>query len=414
MRFAALRAPWYKGYLAGGSLGMGADHVEHAITYWVLWQAFHSPLLAGFAVISHWLPHLLFGVTFGSLADRYDCRRLVQVAQALFILASVGWAVVIVTGTLEPWNAVILLLLHGFASALWTPAEQMLIYDIVGADDLPSGVRLMATGLNLGMLVGPLIGAVLLFTVGPVVGLFINALLYLPFIVYLWFVPYSGHSRRTDAPRPRLGLREVARVLREIPRYPRILTVFVLQGAIGLFIGTALLPLLPEFGELLGATDSGLGYGALITATSFGAVSAGLAVEAIGGVRGGIPLMIGAVITLGASLIVFALSTTLVLSVIMLVITGAATLIAMTTSQTVVQIEAPVDQRGRFLGAYSMTSMGLRLGSGIIIGVVASVVGPAAAIGIDAAALLVVALIVLVMLLARARTTEFGSVTARE
>ena len=118
MRFSALRAPWYKGYLAGGSLGMGADHVEHAITYWVIWQAFHSPLLAGFAVISHWLPHLLFGVIFGGLADRYDCRRIVQVAQGLFMLASLGWAIVIITGTLQPWNAVLLLSLHGLASAL--------------------------------------------------------------------------------------------------------------------------------------------------------------------------------------------------------------------------------------------------------------------------------------------------------
>ena len=56
MRFAALRAPWYKGYLAGGSLMMGADHVEHAITYFVMWQLFESPVLAGFAVISHWVP----------------------------------------------------------------------------------------------------------------------------------------------------------------------------------------------------------------------------------------------------------------------------------------------------------------------------------------------------------------------
>ena len=64
MRFAALRARWYKGYLSGGSLMMAGDNAEHAITYWVMWQTFHSPLLAGFAVISHWLPHLFFSVFF--------------------------------------------------------------------------------------------------------------------------------------------------------------------------------------------------------------------------------------------------------------------------------------------------------------------------------------------------------------
>ena len=44
---------------------MMADNIEHVITYWVLWQKFHSPALAGFEVISHWVPFLLFSVYFG-------------------------------------------------------------------------------------------------------------------------------------------------------------------------------------------------------------------------------------------------------------------------------------------------------------------------------------------------------------
>jgi MFS family permease len=66
---------------------MLADNVEHVITYWVLWQQFHSPALAGFQVISHWVPFLLFSVYFGGLADRFDCRRVIQAAQALFDMA---------------------------------------------------------------------------------------------------------------------------------------------------------------------------------------------------------------------------------------------------------------------------------------------------------------------------------------
>ena len=63
---------------SAAALAMMADNIEHVITYWVLWQKFHSPALAGFEVISHWVPFLLFSVYFGSLADRYDCRRLIQ------------------------------------------------------------------------------------------------------------------------------------------------------------------------------------------------------------------------------------------------------------------------------------------------------------------------------------------------
>ena len=403
MRFAALRAPWYKGYLSGGTLGMAGDHVEHAITYWVMWQLFESPLLAGFAVISHWAPHLFFGVFFGSLADRFDCRRLVQIAQGLFIVASIGWAVLILTDTLQPWNCVILLLIHGFAAALWGPAEQMMLYDIAGPQDLPSAIRLMATGLNLGMFIGPLVGAALLFSVGPVAAMFINVVLYLPFIIYLFFVPFDGHERRGSAPKVRLTIRATFGVLAEIPRYPSIMVIFVLQGAVGLLIGTTVLPLLPEFGELLGAGGSGLGYGMLITAMSVGAVVAGLALESIGRIKAGTRLAIGSTALFAASLVVFAISRDLVLSVAMLVLAGMGNLVSASTSQTVVQLNAPDDRRGRFLGAFSMIGTGLRVGSGVVIGFVGSLVGPASALGIDAGLLLIVTAVLFFVVLSRRR-----------
>jgi MFS family permease len=404
MRFSALRAPWSKGYLTNASLAMGADHVEHALSYFVMWQLFHSPLLAGFAVISHWLPHLLFGVVSGGLADRYDCRKVVQFAQGLFILASLGWGVFIALGALQPWICVVLLLVHGLASAIWSPAEQLMVYDIVGGDDLPSGVRLHATGMNLGMLVGPVIGAALLFTLGPAIGMFVNIAIYLPFVIYLLLVPYTGHTRAGVATRPRLTLAQTFGVLKEVPRYPAILLMLILQGAVGLLIGTTLLPLLPEFGELLGQDDSGLGYGALLAAMSFGAVVAGLGLESIGRVKATARLAVISTIAFAASVLVFAISHDFVLSIVMLVIAGMGSLTSASTSMTVVQLTAPEDRRGRFIGAYNMTSLGLRTGSGVIVGVVGTFVGATTAIAVDAGILLVTAIALLCVVLAwRAR-----------
>src|SRR5215467_1275056 len=98
-KFAALRNADCRPYLFGAALAMMADNIEHVITYWVLWQRFHSPALTGFQVISHWVPFLLLSVYFGSLADRYDCRRVIQCAQVLFMAVSVAWGVLFVTGS---------------------------------------------------------------------------------------------------------------------------------------------------------------------------------------------------------------------------------------------------------------------------------------------------------------------------
>src|SRR5262245_1800705 len=81
-RFAALHSRDYRHYFSWSLVSMTADNIEHVISYWVIFQAFHSPALAGFVVISHWVPFLLFSVYAGALADRYDCRRLIQISQA--------------------------------------------------------------------------------------------------------------------------------------------------------------------------------------------------------------------------------------------------------------------------------------------------------------------------------------------
>ena len=48
-----------------------------------------------------------------------DCRRLIQAAQALFMLVSALWGVLFLTGSLRVWEACLLLVLHGTAGALW-------------------------------------------------------------------------------------------------------------------------------------------------------------------------------------------------------------------------------------------------------------------------------------------------------
>src|SRR6201992_3594586 len=183
-KFAALRNRDCRPYLMGAALAMMADNIEHVITYWVLWQKFHSPALAGFEVISHWVPFLLFSVYFGGLADRYDCRRVIQAAQVLFMLVSVSWGVLFVTNTLTIPIACVLLVLHGLAGSLWGPGEQLMLHDFVGNRELPSAGRLNATFRSLGILFGPVVGAALLLGLGPVHGIFANVLFYLPLTLF--------------------------------------------------------------------------------------------------------------------------------------------------------------------------------------------------------------------------------------
>ena len=161
-------------------LAQMGDNIEHVISYWLLYQKFHSPVLAGFAVISHWTPFLFFAVYFGALADRYDCRRVIQIAQAMYGLVSLTWGILFLTDTIEVWHACALLVIHGMAGVLGQPASQLIIHDIVGREYLQSAVRLNSTGRNIAMLFGPAVGGATMLMFGGPAGLFINVLMYLP------------------------------------------------------------------------------------------------------------------------------------------------------------------------------------------------------------------------------------------
>src|ERR1700677_4686016 len=128
--FAAMRYSGYRAQFITYVLAMMADNIEHVISYWMVFQKFHSPALAGFAVVSHWLPFLIFSVAAGALADRFDPRRVIQCGMALFIIASLGWSYFFITDTLQMWHAMVLLAIHGCAGVLWQTPSQLLLYDI--------------------------------------------------------------------------------------------------------------------------------------------------------------------------------------------------------------------------------------------------------------------------------------------
>src|SRR6266702_710621 len=140
--FAAMRHPGFRAQFSTFVLAMMADNIEHVISYWMVFQKFHSPALAGFAIVSHWLPFLLFSVASGALVERFDPRRVIQIGMTLFIIASLSWSYFFVTDTLQMWQAMVILVIHGCAGVLWQTPNQMLLYAIVGPWDLERAVRI--------------------------------------------------------------------------------------------------------------------------------------------------------------------------------------------------------------------------------------------------------------------------------
>ena len=388
-KFAALRNRDCRPYLFGAALAMMADNIEHVITYWVLWQKFHSPALAGFEVISHWVPFLLFSVYFGSLADRYDCRRLIQAAQALFMLVSALWGVLFLTGSLHVWEACVLLVLHGCAGSLWGPGEQLMLHDFVGTDELPSAVRLNATFRSLGVLFGPVVGSALLLGLGPVRGIFVNIAIYLPLTLFLFRTKFTGHLRDHGPRPPRVGLLSSLQVLRDVRSDHTLVSMIVLGGLGSFFVGTSLQTAMPLFAQDLGAGSAGTAYGILLFANGAGGVIGGILLEATGSIKPNTKAAVVSTAVYGVTTLFFALTGSYLIALALLFVGGVANLASMSIGQTIVQLRAAPADRGRVVGLYGVSANGLRAGSGFTVGILGAAIGIHASLGLSSAALCV-------------------------
>jgi len=397
-KFGALHHRDYRRYFLLVLLSATADNIEHVISYWVIFQAFHSPTLAGFAVISHWVPFLLFSVYAGALADRFDCRKLIQISQGLFALASLSWAVLFLTGALRIWHAAVILLIHGGAGVIGVAASQLIIHDIVGPERLPSAIRLNATSRYLAILLGPAVGGGMMLLLGPGMGLLVNILLYAPFTLFLLRIPYTGHLRDPDRRRaPRFGLADIPRLLAEARADGRLIMMIVLGGTTSFLVGNAFQAQMPEYAHHLGTDEAGTWYSVLLAANAVGAIIGAVLLESASFIRLSARTAIGCAAVWGVLMALFPAAPSYPAAVTILVLAGAFNIAFTSMAQTLIQLLAPPNIRGSMVGLFNTSMLGLRAGSGLTVGVLGAVIGVQWSLALSASAVVLVALGLLVV-----------------
>ena len=387
--FAALREPAFRAYFLTSALAMMADAIEHVISYWIMFEKFHSPALGGFAVVSHWLPFLLFSVYSGALADRFDPRRIIQFGMLCFIVASLGWGFFFVTDTLEMWHAMVLLVIHGFAGVLWGPAGQLLIHDIVGPERLQSAVRLSATARMLGLLMGPAVGGGLMLALGPAYGILANALIYLPLVLWLWKAPFKPRSAVHAAPAVR-GFADIVAAIRAIAGNRTIVSMILLAGGASLVVGNAYQAQMPEFAHDLGHGNADITYSMLLAADAAGALLAGFVLESRGLLQARPKTAFVLAMLWCCAIGGFAAATSYPLAFALLFVAGFLQLSFAAMAQTLVQLHAPAHMRGRVIGLYNMASLGLRAFAGVTVGLMGSLIGIHWSLALSAVTLLAI------------------------
>lgn len=375
--------------------------MESILRDWLVWELTRSPFWLGMMVFAHWVPFTFFSLYGGVLADRYDERKVQIAVQLLLLCAALGVAIATLAGFVTEWWIFGFLLVHGFAGAIGNPAQQTLIHRIVGRGRLLSAVSLNSTSRQVAQVVGPVIGGLILVTFGPGLGFLVNALTFVPLLVLLTVLRIPRLYEAGPSQSTRSALVEGLRFVRSRPAISSFIAVEMIPLV---FLGHAFNSLLPVFVTDVLHTDE-IGYALLVAGSGVGAMGAAVALAYVREVHRKGLLIVGAAAVEVAAILFFALSTSYLLSLLLMVAVGAAVVVTQALTNTTVQLSAPDRLRGRVMGAYTFGTQGMRVVNGPLLGGAALVLGAPLAVA-GAAVFVLASLAAIVAAVPRLRAVD--------
>ncbi len=365
----------------GSNLGSLIQGVGAA---WMMTSISDSADLVALVQASTTLPIMLFSLVSGALADNFNRRSVMLVAQCFMLVVSVGLALAAYAGVMTPWLLLAFTFLIGCGTALHNPSWQAAVGDMVPREQVPAAVALNSMSFNLTRSVGPAIGGAIVAAAGAAAAFAANAVSYIALIVVLF--RWKLETPASSLPRESLGL-AISAGLRYVAMSPNIEKVLLRGFVFGLTaISTlALLPLVArdiiQGGPLL--------YGVLLGAYGVGAIGGAFLGGRLRGVISNEWIARIGFVAFAVSAIVQALSTTAWLSCIGLMIGGASWVLTLAMFNVTVQLSTPRWVVGRAMSLYQMATFGgMALGSWVW-GLVAENYGPAEALLASAALMLV-------------------------
>lgn len=369
--FRSLRYRNYRLFFAGQSLSLIGTWIQRIAIPWLVYRLTGSAFLLGFVGFAGQLPTFLLAPFAGVLSDRWNRYHTLIITQVLSMLQALALALLYFTNNIEVWNILLLSIIQGCINALDTPVRQSFLVEMVESkNDLGNAIALNSSMFNGARLVGPSIAGVLIASLGEGGCFLINGISFVFVVVSLLLMkikPQELNKKETNI------MKEFKEGFTYTFGFMPIRYIILLLALISL-MGMPYTVLMPVFAKDIFHGDShtfgflmaASGVGALVAATYLASRKTVLGLERI------IPL---AAAVFGVGLVAFSLSSNLLLSVILMVITGMGMLMQTASSNTILQTIADNDKRGRVMSFYTMAFMGTAPFGSFMAGSLASLIG---------------------------------------
>lgn len=402
--FRALSHRNYRLWLFGQGMSLVGTWMQSMAQQVLVYRLTGSASALGIVSFMSVLPLIPFALWGGSLSDRVSKRTIILTTQTLMMIQAVILGLLTWMGIVQIWHVYLMAFLLGTFKAVDMPARQSFIVEMVeGKDDLTSAIGLNSAVHNSAKTLGPALAGVLVAVMGEAVAFFVNGLSFFAVIVSLLMM--------RDLPRiPANEIRKTKIVSHTVEGVRYVLrqqTLLVLMSlvAVSSFLSRPYQTLMPVFADVTLKESAQPviaflcdGKFTLVNCRAPAAIPLGLLLSAVGlGAVAGAFLVAslpekarrGQMLTLGnlsfpLLLLLFVNSRSMLLSMILMLFVGMSHVFQNAMANTLLQLTAPDQLRGRVMSLYSLVSHGMTHLGGLQAGFAADWVGAPASIGVGA------------------------------
>jgi MFS family permease len=349
--FAALRHRDFRLLWLGQLISQAGSMMQVvAINWHISVLTNYNPLALGLVGLSRVVPIIFFSLVGGAVADAHDRRKVMLVTQSAMAIFAAMLGLLTDRGLQTVWPIYLLNALAASASAFDSPARQALIPSLVPREHLANALSLNSIMFDVATIIGPMLAGLIIGVSDVAIVYWINAISFLAVIGALLIMHPTKQEviRSASAGAVREGLRFVF-------RQPIVRSTMLLDFFATLFSSAN--QLLPIFAAQILQVGA-IGYGLLTAAAAIGSLIAGSAMGFITRIRRPGAVILWAVAIYGLATLIFGLSRSFVVSLLMLAATGASDTVSMILRQTIRQVVTPDELRGRMTSVNMIFFMG--------------------------------------------------------
>jgi MFS family permease len=361
----------FKLFFFGQSISVIGTWMTRLATSWLVYRMTHSALLLGLVSFAGQIVSFALGPFAAVWVERLNRRKMLVWTQAAAAVQSLAMAALTLAHVITLWEIIALMALQGVINAFDMPGRQSFLVQMVeDRNDLSNAIAINASMANGARLVGPAIAGIVIAAVGEGWCFLIDGISYFAVIASLLLMRIQPKdTRRTTSSM----LEQMAEGWDYVRTFPPVRTILLLFALVSL-MGWPYSVLLPIFaGQVLRGGPHTLGW--LTGASGIGALISGLSLALRKSVDGLMRMIQIAVAMLGGALILFGLSHTLWVSLVLMVFVGFGLMQGAAIANTVIQSLVPEDKRARVMGYYTMAFFGSAPIGSLIAGMLAHRVG---------------------------------------